>query len=59
MANRFGWKCPKTRQEMAASLDEDHAPFVRVKRRFRNLPDYYDDIPRGRRGRPDKYKDKR
>lgn len=59
MANRFGLKCPRTRQEMAYSLDEDHAPYVRVKRRHLNLPDHYDDKPVARRGRPDKYKDKR
>ena len=50
---------PKTRQEMAYSLDPDHAKHVRAKRRFRNLPDAWDDMPRGRRGRSDKYKDHR
>lgn len=52
----YGFKSPCTRQEMALSVDPDHAEYVRVKRRFRNLPDAYDDVPRGRRARPDKYK---
>jgi len=56
---RHGLKCPRTRQEMAYSLDEDHSSFVRAKRRHLNLPDYYDDVARGRQPRPDKYKDHR
>lgn len=50
---------PRTRQEMALSVDPDHSQYVRAKRLFRNLPDAWDDIPRGRRGRTDKYKDHR
>lgn len=53
------FRTPKTRQEQAASLDREHAPFVRAKRRFLNLPNSYDDKPQARRGRPDKYKNHR
>ena len=38
-----GYKRPRTRQESAYSLDEDHAPYIRAKRRKVNLPTVYDD----------------
>ena len=50
---------PKTRQEQAISVDPDHREYVRAKRYFRNLPDAWDDKPRGRRGRDDRHKDHR
>ena len=52
---------PRTRQEMAYSVDPDHVPYVRAKRRYLNLPNEWDDKPRGdgRRGRNDRYKNHR
>ena len=37
---------PRTTQEARYSCDEDHKPYVRAKRRRRNLPNAYDDKPR-------------
>lgn len=53
------YRTPRTRQEMALSIDPEHADYVRSKRYFRNLPDAWDDKPHARRGRPDKHKNHR
>lgn len=48
MASRFGYKCPKTRQEMAEALDPDLPVPVRAKRV--KLPTLYDDRHRADHG---------
>lgn len=39
----------KTTQERRMSCSEEHKPFVRGKRSYRNLPNSWDDISIGRR----------
>ena len=51
MASKYNLKLPRTHQEMALSVDPDHRELVRNKRKFRNLPDAYDDRHRKSKGR--------
>lgn len=61
MRNKYaeGNKHPRTRQELAYSMDEDHAPYVRAKRGKKYLPTSYDDRPKSSCKKNRKKKEKR
>lgn len=45
----MGWlRHPKTTQERREHSDPETAEYVRAKRAPMNLPNYYDDAPRGK-----------
>lgn len=54
-----GDKHPRTRQELAYSMDEDHAPYVRAKRGYKTLPTSWEDKPKSSCKKQRKKKEKR